>query len=153
MSDENTTHFQFTLGRLSIELSGEKEFVERAYKMLMADVEAARALRGVPLPEPIEASEAEDDNAEPVEPRKIVWVHRCSEMMHKIYMSTANELSRNKFFRLFDLEGVNVVYTERDAVEAVLPGIEKGLTLWAELTSKGRQKIAEAQADGRDGTI
>ncbi len=138
MSDENTTHFQFRLGGIELEISGDRGFVEQMYSKVMADIEAARRGSAGTADQP-----AASAGAEP----RIVWVHRCTEMMHKIYMSSPIELSRSEVFRNVDTESLGIVYASREALEAILPGGGRGHTIWAELTERGRKKIAEAAVE------
>ena len=42
MSNENSTHFQFSLAAIDLEISGDRAFVERMYRLIMQDIEAAR---------------------------------------------------------------------------------------------------------------
>ena len=43
MSQDQHTRFQLTFNGISLELHGEKEFVEEMYREVMADLEEARA--------------------------------------------------------------------------------------------------------------
>lgn len=135
MSDENSTQFQFRLGGIELEISGDRDFVERMYGRVMRDIEAAR--RSL-------ATEAAQQEAEGARDKQILWVHRCSPMMHKIYMSSPAELDRSLLMRQFETTEVNIVFADKDVFERVLPSVEKGATLWAELTEQGRRRIAEA---------
>lgn len=135
MSDENSTHFQFRLGGIELEISGERTFVEKMYQRVMRDIEQAR--RQVVPPPADESSSAEVES-------RIVWVHRCSSMMHKIYMSSPTELSRASLLRCIDPSSVKILYAEKDVFEHILPNGGRGQTLWAELTERGRRRIAAA---------
>lgn len=143
MSDENSTHFQFRLGGIELEIEGDREFVERMYHRVMRDIETVRKR--------VAAQRAEERLSPPVAPdddsirrRQILWVHRCTPMMHKIYMSAPVEVDESPLLRMIDTTKVSVIFADRDAFDNVLPGGGRGQTMWAELTEKGRQRIAEA---------
>jgi len=144
MSDENTTHFQFSLAAIQLEISGERDFVERMYRTIMQDIEEARkAPADIPFAAPREAPRAKTVAID----RQVIWVHRCSEMMHKIYMSSPEEVSRAHLLRNIDSTRLAVVYASDECIDMILPKVEKGHTLWAELTAKGKQRIQNAQTD------
>lgn len=142
MSDDNTTHFQFSLAGIELEISGDRHFVERMYRTVMHDIEMARKGE-TPKGQP---SNAQDERRQQLERKKreIVWVHRCSEMMHKIYMSSPKEIGRSPLLRSFDASQLGVVYAEKALVGMILPKTERGQTLWAELTEAGRERIKQA---------
>ena len=139
MSDENSTHFQFRLGGIELEISGERDFVERMYRRVMRDIEIAR--KAVAEERLAQAGAASDEERRQ---KQILWVHRCSTMMHKIYMSSPAELDKSTLMRSFETTRVNIVFADKGVFDMVLPSIEKGATLWAELTAKGRERIASA---------
>ena len=85
--------------------------------------------------------EAKEEDGDP----PVVWVHRCGEMMHKIYMSSPKEIARAQILRSLDTNLLNVVFAEEDLIALILPAVERGHTLWAELTEAGRRRIASAQ--------
>ena len=145
MSDENTTHFQFSLAAIQLEISGDRDFVERMYRTIMQDIEEARK---APSEVPAPASSKEAPRAKTVEiDRQVIWVHRCSEMMHKIYMSSPEEVSRAHLLRNIDATRLAVVYASDHCIDLILPKVEKGHTLWAELTEKGKQRIQNAKTE------
>lgn len=146
MSDENTTHFQFSLAAIQLEISGERQFVERMYRTIMRDIEEARNLPAGTTSHTKDEPAGKRGKTAPID-RQVVWVHRCSEMMHKIYMSSPEEISRAFILRVFDPTQLAVVYASEDCIDMILPKVEKGHTLWAELTEKGRKRIQNAQAE------
>jgi hypothetical protein len=145
MSDENTTHFQFSLAAIQLEISGERQFVERMYRTIMRDIEEARNLPAGSMGGKDEQS-PKRAKLSPID-RQVVWVHRCSEMMHKIYMSSPEEIARAYVLRAFDPTQLAVVYANDECIDMILPKVEKGHTLWAELTEKGRKRIQNAQGE------
>ena len=141
MSAENSTQFQFRLGGIELEISGDRTFVEQMYLRVMRDIEAARS--------------SLEDTADTlrrvaIREKQILWVHRCSPMMHKIYMSSPAELDKSPLMRQFETTHVNIVFADRGVFDRVLPSVEKGATLWAELTERGRKRIAAASPTPRD---
>ena len=153
MSDDNSTHFQFSLGNIELEISGDRDFVEKMYRMIMRDIETSRKLDGA-------TEEAKPQLAPPEFPsdlpfdrhreRPVVWVHRCSTMMHKIYMSSPEEIAKSPLLRVFDADWLSVVFAQDSLIRRVLPTVEDGQTLWAELTPEGRRKIAQAGEEAAD---
>lgn len=148
MSNENSTHFQFSLAAINLEISGDRAFVERMYRLIMQDIEAVRAGKVEPRKpaDPMDMGSPLGSRG-PRRPKtvapnsQVVWVHRCSDMMHKIYMSSPEELSRAPLLKVIDPSKIAVVYADESVIDAILPKVEKGHTLWAELTAKGRQRI------------
>lgn len=133
MSSENSTQFQFRLGGIELEISGTQAFVEKMYARVMRDIESSQQ-------HTVPAQSASDPEA--FVDGKLVWVHRCSPMMHKIYMSSPAELTRSPLMRAFDAGAVKILFADKSVFDRVLPAIEKGATLWAELTETGRRRIA-----------
>lgn len=135
MSEENSTQFQFRLGGIELEIAGDRQFVEQMYARVMRDIEAARKSL---------AEDAESRADTRLREKQILWVHRCSPMMHKIYMSSPAELDKSPLMRQFETTHVNILFADRAVFGRVLPSVEKGATLWAELTERGRRRIAAA---------
>jgi hypothetical protein len=146
MSDENTTHFQFSLATIQLELSGDREFVERMYRTIMRDIEEARSVEPSAIAPKNETPQEKRTRTVPID-RQVVWVHRCSEMMHKIYMSSPEELSRAHLLRTIDPTRLSVVYAADECIDMILPKVEQGHTLWSELTEKGKAKIQSATGE------
>lgn len=132
MSDDRT-HFQFEFRGVKVEISGTRDYVDNMYRILMRDIEAARrgALDDL---EPIE--QAEDE--------RLIWVHRCGNMMHKIYMATPRAIRNSALGRALDPARIETLYADKSAFDQLLSSFAGDRTLWAELTEKGRQTIDEA---------
>jgi hypothetical protein len=128
--DEETVRFQFNFRGVEVEIAGERSYVDEMYQELMRDIEAAR--RG--------ASEREEVTAFPSE-EKVVWVHRCSDMMRKIYMATTDDLGFTFLSKVLRPEALGAVYVDKHVFNDFLPNIAGDRTLWAELTEEGRRKI------------
>ena len=143
MADDDLTHFQFDFGGVSLELSGERRFVEEMYQQVMRDVEAARSGRKEAALATKPAGPAQGPGK--VEEQAVVWIHRCSEMMRKIYMVPAAELGDTMLAKSLAPERINVLYVDKGAMD-VLPTFDHGKTLWAEFTELGKKKFAEAAA-------
>lgn len=153
MTDEKTTRFHFVLGGVELEISGDRCFVESMYKRIMQDIDEARrstsvdadATRAISREAVAEAEAAPKKRARSVAGKAVTWIHRTSEMMHKIYMSSPGEVAMAPVLRAFDTSRISAIYAEQDAVRLVVPDSSPGHTLWAELTEAGRRKIAEAR--------
>ena len=145
MSDEKTTRFHFVLSGVELEIAGDRGFVEAMYKQIMQDIEEARqAVASGRRPQGAEAPASPKRRARAIGGRKVVWIHRTSEMMHKIYMSSPDEISAAPVLRNFDTSRIAAIYAEKELVRLVVRD-DPGQTLWAELTEAGRRKIAEAK--------
>lgn len=141
MSKSDTTHFHFDFGGITLELSGEREFVEKMYKQVMRDVAEARsgahnASRA--------ASAGKGAVQGAVAKRRSVWVHRCSDLMRKIYMTTPADVSASILGRAIDSEPIGVIYIDKGAFNGIFPEMDGGQTMWAEFTAAGKAKLAEA---------
>jgi hypothetical protein len=135
MSDEERTHFQFEFRGVKVEISGTRDYVDSMYQILMRDMEAAR--RGA------------IDDLEPVETReeeRLLWVHRCSEMMHKIYMAAPQTIVNSPLGRAMNPDAVDTLYAEKRAFDRLLSSFAGDRTLWAELTPEGRRTIDKADS-------
>lgn len=169
MAAQELTRFQLNLHGIALELEGERDFVDEMYREIMRDIEEARArflagkpsgleikippksgkkkgLRAPPVPplpslgeEPTELIEKEHRPAE-----HVIWLHRCSSLVHKIYMTHRRELNGVAPFHRINTVFIKTAYIEDDLLSSLLPRYDKGQTLWAELTRAGREKIAEA---------
>lgn len=154
MSSEDTTHFQLNVNGISLELSGEREFVQMMYRKIMGDLEIARSRM---LSTQQRVSEPEDRSVAAVKRRlkakqsapavpqdHVIWLHRCNEMVHKIYMASTDHLENAPMFAQLRPEAIRTLYIQDPLLSRALPTFERGQTLWAELTEAGRRKIAEA---------
>lgn len=154
---QDTTRFQLSLHGISLELSGERDFVEEMYREIMRDIEVARArmLAGQPSglqqaivsEEPTLQLDMPRESPRPKGPpvqEQVIWLHRCSELVHKIYMTSASDLARVMPLRHVNKERIATLYVEDKLLSKLMPQFDRGQTLWAELTRAGRKKIAEA---------
>ncbi len=155
MSQDQHTRFQLTFNGISLELHGEKEFVEEMYREVMADLEEARArnARGeMPSTAPVSAKQAKTPTAaakkkateRPLE--HVIWLHRCTPLVNKIYMASPSDVRKTKRLNAFVPEEIATLYVEGKLLTDVMPQFDRGQTLWAELTTAGRKKIAEASS-------
>lgn len=141
MSKSDTTHFHFDFGGITLELSGEREFVEKMYKQVMRDVAEARsgahkAARG--------SSAGKGGTQGTPAKRRSVWVHRCSDLMRKIYMATPADVSSSVLGQAIDSKPIGVIYIDKGAFNGIFPEMDGGQTMWAEFTAAGKAKLAEA---------
>jgi len=142
MSTDKTDHFQLNLNGIQLEISGERSFVQHMYREVMRDLEEARRRA-------LEAKRRSGNKKKRVQRRSnpeanVVWLHRVSDMVHKIYMASHNDLDDSPLFDVLDRSALGTLYVEDNLLPRALPRFARGQTLWAELTSVGRRKIAEA---------
>lgn len=140
MTDEDRTHFQFKFRGVEVEISGTRDYVDSMYQILMRDMEAAR--RGAL--EELEPLEIDDEE-------RLLWVHRCSDMMHKIYMAAPSTIRNSVLGRAMNPEGVDTFYAQKHAFDKLLSSFAGDRTLWAELTAEGRKTIDKADSKKNTG--
>jgi hypothetical protein len=169
MSDE-AVRFQLNLNGILLEIEGERSFVEAMYREVIKDIEEARRRQLNPAPaQPQQAAAAPQPRAvsgtgisvtnpqgNPKVPagraraqQGVVWIHRCNELVHKIYMSSPQDLRTHSAFDILNPDKIGILYIEDPLISQLLPRFESGQTLWAELTPAGRKKIAEAAGPQR----
>ncbi len=163
MSSQDMTRFKLTLHGIGLELEGERDFVEEMYRNIMNDIEVARARQRAGQPSGLESTSqrehahsgasSTDRTQEFVRskhaPRdyaadRVIWLHRCSELVHKIYMTNTKDLAKVNPFRALNQAHVRTVYVQDKLLSSIMPQYDRGQTLWAELTRAGRKRIAEA---------
>lgn len=88
--------------------------------------------------------------ASPQRAEHVVWLHRCSKLVHKIYMAAPRDLNKLGVFHNINVSQAATVYIEDGLLSDLLPQFDRGQTLWAELTRAGRKKIAEASLGHKD---
>jgi len=92
--NQEKTQFRLNLNGISLELEGEKAFVEQMYRDIMKDIEEARR-RNKAIAIKASGSKASAKEAEALRHRarrdSVVWIHRCSELVHKIYMASPED--------------------------------------------------------------
>lgn len=130
MSSDEKVRFQFNFRGVDIEIAGERQFVDEMYQELMRDIEAAR--RGMANDE-AEAAIPDEDN--------LIWVHRCSDMMRKIYMATPDDVRFTLLSNSLNPAHLSTLYVDKHVFDRFLPNLADEHTLWAELTEEGRKKI------------
>lgn len=166
MSDE-ATRFQLNLNGILLEIEGERAFVEAMYREVMKDIEEARRRRLNPALEAGKAPAASrgisGTSVATTNPQGnprvsgsrarvqqgVVWIHRCNELVHKIYMGSPQDLRTHQVFDILNPDRIGILYIEDPLINEILPRFETGQTLWAELTPAGRKKIAEAAGPQR----
>ncbi len=146
MSDE-ATRFTLSFNGISIEIEGDKDFVEEMYREVMADIEEAKRRIGNTIGARSGAAKASAKTPKlPTPQERVIWVYRCNPLVHKIYMTSVLVVAENPAFEAFEPQQLNAVYVEEPLLTKLMPQFNKGQTLWAELTAHGREKIAEASA-------
>lgn len=142
--NQEKTQFRLNLNGISLELDGERSFVEEMYRRIMQDIEEAR--RRNKAAGASKSASTSKSPAKSAKPRRdaVVWIHRCSELVHKIYMASPDEFSSLRQLQCFDPEQIGTMYVSDKLLPKLMPQFDKGQTLWAELTPAGRQKIASA---------
>lgn len=135
MSAGETTHFRFNLHGLEVEISGNIRFVDQMYREVMSDIQSMRTAMETA------AQSTSSPQAAPAETP--IWIHRCSEMMRKIYMTNAQTMRQTMLAPLLDLTVLRTIYIDKSVFDAFLPALADENTLWAELTDEGRRTIQQ----------
>ena len=160
------TRFQLSLHGIKLELEGDREFVDAMYRDIMRDIEEARRrmLSGKPSGLERSVTRALAPKSAPAQgilrrPKKhsvggevatagrdghVVWIHRCAQLVHKIYMAAPRDLAQLPLMHHVNVSQIATAYIEDKLLSELMPRFDKGQTLWAELTRDGRRQIAEA---------
>lgn len=133
MSDEEEVSLRFNCAGVKLELSGNRTFVERMYRQIVADVEAARRR--------VRTRGAESS---PHGGPTSTWIHRCGDLMRKIYMGSGVDVRRSMLGGVIDAREVENIYVEDADFLDVFEQFDDE-TLWAEFTSVGRQLLGELE--------
>ena len=149
MGDDEHTEFRFDFGGIKLELRGERSFFEEMYRQVMKDVQMARRQIQDGGDKGQVNGRSTDDTTEAPPKRQSMWVHRTSDLMRKIYMVPQSQIRQWPLGDVIDLEGVSNMYVDKDVFKDIFPGITEGRTLWAEFTSVGKKKIAQATEPSR----
>ena len=141
---QEKTQFRLNLNGISLELEGDRAFVEEMYRQIMRDIEEAKRRNQAAAKPAASRAKAKAGEAAARKARRdaVVWIHRCSELVHKIYMTSPEELGEVGQLTFLDPERVATLYIQDRLLPKLMPQFDKGQTLWAELTPAGRQKIA-----------
>ncbi len=149
MGDDERTEFRFDFGGIQLELCGDRQFVEEMYRQVMEDVEEARRRLGSEVVKgPAEAESGARDKGAGRKGQSL-WVHRTSRLMRKIYMVSRQQIDEWPLGDAIDVEELSNIYVDKDVFKTIFPTITEGRTLWAEFTSVGKQKIADATEPSR----
>lgn len=136
MADDAELTLKFECGGATVELSGDRKFVERMYRRLMDDIEEARRrVRD-------RAGEVEIPTPEKKK-RPTAWVSRCGEMMRKVYMFSESELESTPLEGIVDLEELSTVHVSREVFSRFFCDHENKKTLWSKFAPEAREKLAE----------
>lgn len=141
------TKFRFDFGGITLELTGDREFVQEMYQCVMEDVQEAR-LRANQQPEQRgQGKRAVSPGGKLKESQALprsVWVHRADNLMRKIYMVSESDVARSWLAQILDETYISSVFVDKPIFEQVFPELDGGKTLWAEFTSEGRKRLAAA---------
>ena len=141
-NDQDTTRFVLSIHGISLELSGSPRFVEELYREIMRDIERVHREERAALTPVAPTPEARAPSPAPTP--AVIWLHRCSELVNKVYMATEDDLRTAQVFSFLNLKHVTAMYLEDGVMRRELPQFAKGRTLWAKLTTAGRATIASA---------
>lgn len=143
------TQFRLNLNGISLELEGDRAFVDAMYRDIMRDIEEAKRRNTTRQKRDAKRSGKHRRPSKGAAPQPqqdgIIWVHRCSTLVHKIYMAGPQDLQGSAVLRNVDPEGLGTLYIEHSLLPKLMPRFERGQTLWAELTPSGRERIANAK--------
>ncbi len=142
MSDGNYTRFRLNLQFFTIELAGEKTFVEELYRKVYRDL-----LPLLNTPKPTEAAIDPKPEESPSKARlEYTWIYSCTPHYNKVYVVENAIMTHSIFGRVLNPKSIRRIYIERNPESAHLfREVSAGnRTLWAEITPEGRRMIEEA---------
>ena len=146
MSEQEYTRFRLNLSHFSVELAGEKTFVEELYRKVYRDL--------LPLMANPQPSQEQIDPS-PQEPKSFprldyTWIYSCSHHYNKVYVIENSVIAKSIFGHTLDPQRLRRVYVDREHQGRLFKELAAGnRTLWAEITPEGRRMI-EAAAQSRD---
>ena len=143
MDEKEYTRFRLNLPEFSVELAGEKEFVEELYRKVYRDL--------LPLLSSSAPTQAVIDPA-PVEPEShprhdYTWIYSCTPHYNKVYVAENSVLTHSVVGHYLDPRRIRRVYLDRKRSQLFSEFSEGNRTLWAEITPEGRRMIEAAAKD------
>lgn len=138
---EKKTQFRLNLNGIVLDLEGDRAFVEEMYKEIMRDIEEAKRRNERVNQTPAERKRAKRKPKQ----ESVLWIHRCSPLVHKIYMASPDDLEESPILSHIDHTKLGTLYIDHALLSKLMPQFDRGQTLWAELTPAGRERIANAQ--------
>ena len=133
------SHFQFECEGIEVEISGDWRYVEKMYRRIMRDIDAAR-----PREESIQSQGPEGPRTKTPSDH-VVWIVRFDPMMRRIYMTESKDMQASAVTRRLDPERIGTLYVEKETFKELFPHIhQREETLWAELTEEGRRRISQS---------
>ncbi|OIP41857.1 MAG: hypothetical protein AUK47_05750 [Deltaproteobacteria bacterium CG2_30_63_29] len=145
MEEKEYTKFRLNLQQFSVELAGEKTFVEELYRKVYRDL---LPLLSTPEPTPKEIDPAP---AEPASYARLdyTWVYKCTPHYNKVYVIENGVVTHSVFGRYVDPRRLRRIYLDHTKPPLFSELSSGNRTLWAEITPEGRRMIEEA-AQRRD---
>jgi hypothetical protein len=170
------TRFRLNLPNFSIELAGERSFVEELYRKVYRDllplIEASATQNAQPMsaPEgkplasgkqtafaqtiPVTAAAppphgAPDPNS--LHRNDYTWIYNCTSHYNKVYVIENQVILHSFYGRFLNPQRIRRIYIDRDTKSTLFKPLAAGnRTLWAEITPEGRRMIEEAAQKRRD---
>ncbi|MEL6179521.1 MAG: hypothetical protein AAFS10_11230 [Myxococcota bacterium] len=148
-----TTLFRLNLPGFTIELKGERTYVEDLYRSICRDLEPmmTAAARGKPirlpeLPEPV--AESPESRSEPTRRRsRYIWVYLCTSLFNKVYVVENPTIEYTAIGRFIDVDRIRRIYLDRVTDGGIFHSFtHNNKTLWAEFTHEGRALLRETVA-------
>lgn len=145
MSNDEYTKFRLNLSQFSVELAGEKTFVEELYRKVYRDLLPLLST-SQPTPKAIDPK--------PAEPRSYsrldyTWIYACTPHYNKVYVVENSVITHSIFGRVLDPQRLRRVYLDKPKGGRLFSELSAGnRTLWAEITPEGRRMIEEAAGRG-----
>jgi hypothetical protein len=161
------TRFRLNLPNFSIELAGERTFVEELYKKVYRDllplIEAGVQPQAAPgadgqaaggkqaafaqtMPITVAAPPphgAPDPNT--MHRNDYTWIYNCTPHYNKVYVVENDVIVHSFYGRVLDPQCIRRIYIDRESKSALFKPLAAGnRTLWAEITPEGRRMIEEA---------
>lgn len=158
MSKPEYTRFRLNLPQFSIEISGEKTFVEELYRKVQADLlpllenpgKAAQIHAQSSSPSVASMAQSGGRGGPPaidesnVPRMDYTWIYSCTTHYNKVYVVENRVINHSIFGRYIDARRVRRIYIDRDKTRLFKELSSGTNTLWAEITPEGRKMIEQA---------
>ena len=150
-----TTRFRLNLPGFTVELEGQRTFVEDLYRTISRDLEPM--LKAASSGQPITLPELSPESEGTVSTNRRsshIWVYFCTTLFNKVYVMENNTVEATLLGRFIDVDRIRRIYIDDIPKNSSVfsNNFHNNRTLWAEFTDEGREllrnTIAQQNKDG-----
>lgn len=142
-----TTRFRLNLPGFTVELQGQRTFVEDLYRKISRDLAPmlAAAAEGRPIKTPMaNAATAAQPQNMPTRRNGYTWMYFCSHLFNKVYVVENAAVEATPLGRFIDLDRVRRIYVDAERGTVFDSLTDDNRTLWAEFTEEGRALLKQS---------